>query len=98
MFTLDIAPIWDKIAKIQTSCEAAMKLKDPGLVPYEPVRDIEVLHAKKHPPKKGFSTAEGQARMLHDLANIELQAMELGLRTLVEFPNAPQGFKEELVA
>ena len=31
-----------------------------------------------------------------DLANIELQAMELGLRTIYEFPEAPQELKEEL--
>jgi uncharacterized ferritin-like protein (DUF455 family) len=36
--------------------------------------------------------------MLHDLASIELQAMELGVRTLVEFPEAPEAFKEELIA
>jgi uncharacterized ferritin-like protein (DUF455 family) len=34
--------------------------------------------------------------MLHDLASIELQAMELGLRTLVEFPEQLQQFREEL--
>lgn len=59
-------------------------------------RDIEVLPLRLHPDKKGFSTIEGQARMLHDLANIELQAMELGLRSLCDFSDAPQAFKEEL--
>ena len=61
-----------------------------------PAREVEVLPLKFHPDKKGLSTAEGQARMLHDLANIELQAMELGLRTLCDFPDAPDQFKEEL--
>lgn len=97
MFSFDIAPIWDKIAHIQSSCEAALKLSEPGVAPLDPARDVQVLHPKNHPPKKGFSSTEGQARMLHDLANIELQAMELGLRTLVEFPNAPTGFREELL-
>lgn len=63
-----------------------------------PARDIEVMPVKFHPDKKGLSSAEGQARMLHDLANIELQAMELGLRTLHDFPDAPDQFKEELYA
>lgn len=64
-----------------------------------PARDIQVLHPKYHPDKKGFSTPEGQGRMLHDLASIELQAMELGLRTLCEFSeSAPEEFKEELLA
>lgn len=98
MFSFDIAPVWDKIKHIQGSCEAALKLSEPGLVPMDPARDVQVLHPKNHPPKKGFSSTEGQARMLHDLANIELQAMELGLRTLVEFPSAPIGFREELLA
>lgn len=64
---------------------------------YLPARDVEVVHPKYHPPKPGFSTAIGQARMLHDLASIELQAMELGLRTLTEFSDAPVEFKEELL-
>jgi uncharacterized ferritin-like protein (DUF455 family) len=64
---------------------------------YVPNRDAEMVHPKYHPPKPGFSTPKGQARMLHDLASIELQAMELGLRTLTEFADAPIAFKEELM-
>ncbi len=56
----------------------------------------EIIPLQLHPPKKGLSTKEGQARLLHDLMNIELQAMELGLRTLIEFPDAPLFFREEL--
>jgi len=67
-----------------------------GQTPLKPSRDIELLVPKKLPPKKGISTSEGQARMLHDLASIELQAMELGLRTLVDFPDAPDEFKVNL--
>lgn len=98
MFTFEIPSVWEKIQEIQKSCEEACKLSSPYLAPEEPSRDIELLHPKFHPPKKGFSSIEGQARMLHDLASIELQAMELGVRTLVEFPQAPEAFKEELIA
>lgn len=72
--------------------------RETGLLkmPTVPARDVEVLHTKLHPPKEGFSTKAGQARMLHDLASIELQAMELGVRTLCEFPDAPAEFREEL--
>ncbi|QDK45548.1 MULTISPECIES: DUF455 family protein [unclassified Bdellovibrio] len=98
MLTFEIADVWAKINEIEKSCEEAFKLKTPHLAPKDPNRDIDLLHPKYHPPKKGFSTIEGQARMLHDLASIELQAMELGVRTLSEFPDAPEGFKEELVA
>lgn len=48
------------------------------------------------PAKKGLSFQDGQGRLLHDLASIELQAMELGFRTLAEFPEAPQEFRDEL--
>lgn len=98
MFSFSTPNVWDKIQNIEKSCEEALKLTSPGFVPEEPARDIAVLHPKFHPPKKGFSTVEGQARMLHDLASIELQAMELGIRSLVEYPEAPQGFREELLA
>ena len=69
----------------------------PLINDYLPNRDAEMVHPKNHPRKSGFSTPQGQARMLHDLASIELQAMELGLRTLTEFAEAPLAFKEELM-
>jgi Uncharacterized protein conserved in bacteria len=98
MFIFNTPDVWEKIKNIENSCNEAMKLTSAGIAPDEPARDAEHLHPKFHPPKKGFSTPEGQARMLHDLASIELQAMELGLRTLVEYPEAPVGFREELLA
>lgn len=97
MFSFSTPQVWDKIQNINKTCEDAFNLTSPWTVPENPARDVEILHPKLHPPKKGYSTPEGQARMLHDLASIELQAMELGIRTLVEYPNAPQGFREELV-
>lgn len=72
--------------------------RDPlRFFPREPARDVPLLVPGLLPPKKGLSYREGQARLLHDLASIELQAMELGLRSLHEFPQAPVGFREELV-
>lgn len=65
-------------------------------VPEIPGRDVQIVAIRELPEKKGLSTAEGQARLLHDLASIELQAMELGVRTLAEFSQAPQKFREEL--
>ncbi|MEZ4871168.1 MAG: DUF455 family protein [Bdellovibrionales bacterium] len=55
-----------------------------------------MLTPVRHPAKKGLSLKAGQARLLHDLANIELQAMELGLRTLFNFPDADMEFKADL--
>ncbi len=65
-------------------------------IPLNPGRDVQILGLRNLPPKKGLASVEGQARMLHDLASIELQAMELGLRTLAEFPEAPAEFREQL--
>ncbi len=58
--------------------------------------NIKVLDPHFHPPSKGLSHLEGKARLIHDLANIELQAMELALRSLYEFPEAPEQFRLEL--
>lgn len=59
-------------------------------------RDIRVVPTAQLPPKLGLGSKEGQGRLLHDLASIELQAMELGARTLFEFPEAPAEFRKEL--
>ncbi|MBK9322465.1 MAG: DUF455 family protein [Bdellovibrionaceae bacterium] len=96
MQSLEIANVWDKIKTIEKSCESALK-GDALIIPDQPARDVLILDSKQHPAKLGLSKREGQARMLHDLASIELQAMELGLRTLIEFPEAPQSFREELL-
>lgn len=62
---------------------------DTLTIPKDPGRDVQTLALRNLPDKKGLSSKEGQARLLHDLASIELQAMELGLRTLAEFADAP---------
>jgi uncharacterized ferritin-like protein (DUF455 family) len=85
----------EKIAQVQKACDVLLGGESLN-VPEMPARNVVVLHPKLHPPKKGLSTRQGQLRLLHDLANIELQAMELGLRTLAEFPQAPFQFREEL--
>lgn len=85
-----------KLQGIKIEVEQALKKPATFWIPFEAQRDVLVLPLKDHPPKVGFSKLEGQARLLHDLANIELQAMELGLRTLVEFPYADEEFRQEL--
>ncbi len=73
-----------------------MPKKYASSVPDLPGRDADVLSIKLHPKKPGLATRDGQVRLLHDLGNIELQAMELAVRTLIEFPEAPPLFREEL--
>lgn len=88
--------IFNKIKILRNSQSEIFNLKQKVVSPLLPARDVEALEFKLHPPKLGFSTKAGQARMLHDLASIELQAMELGLRTLVEFPEENEQFRTEL--
>lgn len=90
--------VFKKIELIQKRDGELFKTDDHPEKLTLPARDIEILPPLHHPAKKGLSTKEGQARLLHDLASIELQAMELGVRTLHEFPEAPVGFREELIA
>lgn len=96
-FAYNISDVYQKISTIQKSCDFALENKGQGFVfPDLPLRNIEIRDIKLHPAKKGFSFKDGQARMLHDLASIELQAMELCQRALVEYPDAPVEFREEL--
>ncbi|PWU19800.1 MAG: DUF455 domain-containing protein [Bdellovibrio sp.] len=89
---LTVASISEKLFLAHKDLEPAQS------VPERPGRDLQVLGADQMPPRRGLSTTEGQGRLLHDLANIELQAVELCYRTWQEFPEAPEEFREELVA
>lgn len=65
-------------------------------VPLSPGRDVRVVAPDQMPERPGFASKQGQRRLLHDLGNIELQAMELCYRSLIEYPEAPQEFRDEL--
>jgi len=96
--TLYEPDIWRKLQLIEEDCHQALTRSEKQKLPKTPARDIHVCALSQLPPKPGFSTIEGQARLLHDLASIELQAMELGLRTLVEYQEqSSKEFKEQLV-
>lgn len=87
--------IWQKLSEIASAVDNALSNRLHYL-DHNPRRDILVLPPNLHPPKMGLSLTVGKARLLHDLANIELQAMELALRTLIEYPEAPDEFRQEL--
>ncbi len=93
----ETSDVRQKIQEVTLAVEEAFQ-RPRSHFPSVPGRDVRVLLPRMHPPKKGLSYRDGQARLLHDLASIELQAMELALRTLNEFPDAPEGFREELAA
>ena len=89
--------VWRKLEALPQVLER-LRQRGHEEVPEAPGRDVQILPIHLLPPKKGLSTPEGQARLLHDLASIELQAMELGVRSLSEFPEAPRELREELSA
>lgn len=93
---LHIAPAREKLAVVETCVQQALAGTYPREIPDFPARDIRTVPIAELRGKPGLSTVEGQARLLHDLGNIELQAMELAFRSLVEFPEAPPKFRQEL--
>ena len=86
----------DKIATIESTVAAFLRSTESLAWPIELGRDIETRAGYLLPPKPKLSSQDGQGRLLHDVANIELQAMELAMRTLGEYPEAPRAFREEL--
>lgn len=89
--------VHDKLAALEASCHTALFLTSRVEVE-STAREEEIRDFWMMPPRVGFAKVEGQARLIHDLANIELQATELALRTLCEFPDAPTELREELCA
>lgn len=98
---LDTPEIFLKQKRISTECQHLLSNPNithtPKALRNTVARDIDIKSNKDLPQKVGLQTSLGQARLLHDLANIELQAMEMGLRTLYEFPKAPKELREQLV-
>ena len=95
--SLSISDVWEKIDLLKRQGTALMDQPASFLIPDQVARDVIVLPSENLPGKKGLSYKEGQARLLHDLASIELQAMELAIRTLIEFREAPLNFRTELL-
>lgn len=88
-----------KLSRVNEECQKLLCGHNSHFsAPEIPGRDALVTDRSQIPRRSGLSTRAGQAHLLHDLANIELQAMELGLRTLHEFSDAPLLFREELVS
>src|SRR5690242_17176018 len=98
---------------IVTSDQLAAKLVPPpaDLVledPDEPLRiaapgrpaNLAIASARsvKVPPVAGMRDPAQRARILHALANHELQAIELFAWALVAYPDAPVAFRRGLVA
>ncbi|MGE0632093.1 MAG: DUF455 family protein [Pseudobdellovibrionaceae bacterium] len=96
MICLEMNTAQEKVESLEGTLQYCLALNNSVKVDFRPARDLEILKPKDLPDKLPLSTAAGQARLMHDLGSIELQAMELGVRTLLEFPDAPREFREEL--
>ncbi|MEM7646139.1 MAG: DUF455 family protein [Pseudomonadota bacterium] len=94
----DQPSIFKKLHELDLFLERILHHPDPMMVPARPARDIEVRPIHQLGGRIGLSLPEGKQKLIHDLANIELQAMELGVCTLVQFPWVHQEFREQLIA
>jgi uncharacterized ferritin-like protein (DUF455 family) len=95
---LFISNVHEKLRALPSDIERAFRgERESLLIPTEaPGRDVGILKKGGRGPKLGLSFREGQARLLHDLASIELQAMELAYRSFVEYPEAPLAFRHQM--
>lgn len=87
-----------KIQRLESDLEQFWQGPGLQLPDSAPGRDAELWVPGVFEKRKGLSDRAEQARLLHNLANIELQAMELAFRTYAEFPHAPKDFREQLGA
>ncbi len=73
-----------------------------GIAPAAPVRSPELTivsgREAKVPALGGFSDPEQRRRIIHSLANHELQATELFARALLAFPDAPAELRGDLLS
>lgn len=96
---LEVASVREKITVMESAVHRALLGSEAASVPVVPGRDLEVeSDFRRMPPKPGLGSVEGRARLLHDLGSIELQAMELAYRGLIDYPEAPEEFRQELGA
>lgn len=91
----DCSSVYEKLSFVEEHVNSVLS-SSSGQSIAKTNRDIQVLDVKLHPKKISLNTQSGKARLLHDLASIELQAMELALRTLTEYEDAPKDFRNEL--
>lgn len=91
----EIAAVEEKIRNLPKALSDGLKITGPQKA-FCLGRDVQVVPPSQLPAKPGLVSKEGQARLFHDLASIELQAMELAVRTLYEYPEAPREFREQL--
>ena len=76
-----------------TSLDCDRAIDAPGPLPGRPARPN--LIAPKDVPQRGLGTAEGRAALIHALAHIEFNAINLALDIVWRFPAMPTNFYGE---
>lgn len=93
--------IEDRLERKLVPFDGPLEDAEPPLLLAEPGRppDLRISRAKvRVPPIAGMRDPSQRVRILHALANHELQAIELFAWALLAFPDAPIAFKRGLVA
>ena len=80
-------------AHLPVNCQAV--LPDPGGIPGRPAHPLLVSHTSLK--AKPLNTAEGRALLLHAVAHIELNAIDLALDVVWRFPGMPEAFYRDWV-
>jgi len=75
---------------LQGPVDADARLDEPAGVPGRPARPELVPHVKLKP--RSMKTVEGRAALIHALAHIELNAIDLALDVVWRFPDMPGEF------
>lgn len=86
----------EKILRLPSDIEHFCLKHNNFTVPVAPGRDLTLMVPRTAQTRKGLTDQQEQAKLLHNLANIELQAMELAFRSYAEYPEAPQEFREQM--
>jgi uncharacterized ferritin-like protein (DUF455 family) len=90
------------VAKLVPPPELELEDGEPPLILQQPGRSAELAivpgREARVPPIEGMRDPSQRARILHALANHELQAIELFAWALLAYPDAPIQFRRGLVA
>ncbi|MBU3616981.1 ferritin-like domain-containing protein [Polynucleobacter sp. JS-Polo-80-F4] len=86
--------LFDEYQQQRVALDVSRKLESQNLIlPGRPVKPELVL--PKLVPKRRMDTPEGRAGLLHSLAHIEFNAMNLALDAIWRFPDMPQEYYED---
>lgn len=92
---LETAVIGDKVAAARTLDERLPVATAPVLTPQAAIPGREgrpVLVPPAQVPRRGLHTREGRGALLHALAHIEFNAIDLALDAVWRFPGLPEAF------